>query len=154
MEARLSLPSKAGVLLLERGSETSAGDGARTFGGFGGGGGSGIPAACCSAAVRTLVGMVIVGRRGRFFGFSSAELFSAEASREDSDVDGRVSATAITTAPESSGAFIISNSGTPIGGFVVYLVLVFRPGTCFFSEFLGRKCDFRSVVITARMGGS
>ena len=91
-----------------------------------------------------------MGRRGRVLGFSSAELLSVEAFREDSDVDGRVSATAIITAPESSGGLIISNSGKLVGGFVVYLVLVFRPGICFFTEFFGRNCDSCSAAIMAR----
>ena len=156
VEARLSLRTRAGVLVLERGSGTSAGDGARNCGGFGGGGGrGGVCVLCCSAAVCALGGIVIVGRRGRVLVLSSSELFSADVFREDSDVDGRASVTAMTTALDALGGLIISNSGRPAGGLVVYLVLNLRTGKCFFSEAIGRSCGTASAAIArGEDGGS
>ena len=154
VEALLSLRTGRGVLLLERGSGTSAGEGARNCGGFGGGGGRGGGSIDCgSAAVCALGGMVIVGRRGRVLVLSSSELFSADAFRDDSDVDGRASATDTTTALDALEGLIISNSGSPVGGFVVYLVLVFRAGKCFFIEAIGRSCVSPSAAIATRKEG-
>ena len=77
----------------------------------------------------------MVGLRGLLLPDSSLELRSPEVLREDSDVEGRVSATEMTTAEVGLGGLIISNCGKPVGGFLVRLSL--RGGKFFLTVATG-----------------
>ena len=133
----LSLRTGAGASILEFGIGISDGDGGRhssdwRLGGGGGmfGGDSGL--SCCEMCA--FGGIVNVGRRGRAFGVSSYVIVISGGVFRDSVVDGRASVTATTTPTVVLDGLIISNSGSLVGGMVVYFVLKLRFGKRFLLE--------------------
>lgn len=139
------------MLVLDRGRGTSAAEGARIGGGDRGGDGvSGLggDSGLCWGVMCALAGIVIGGRRGRCSAGLPVVVFSRGRAVADSEVEGRPSVTEMTTPLFMPDGLIISNSGSPAGGLVVYReILIFRAGKCFRREAIGPSWSGGSVAM-------